>query len=138
MKEPAEKKKPPKRKKKIKRRKKRSKYASKKRGVRGGRGRSKGKVADLSQVGALGKLGGMGLFSKKARKTSALVAAASNLDAVRTRGGVQTFSVSGIIEAMPGKGVRLARISSVKTRGGTPQGDGYGVASVGKKQKTKG
>ncbi len=90
---------------------------------------------DVSQIGALGKLG-RGAFAKKA-SSSKLIAAASNLDAVRAYGGAQTFRVSGNIQAMKGKDVRLARISHVKTRGGSPLGDGFGNTSVGRKSSQK-
>ncbi|MFH1263870.1 MAG: AgmX/PglI C-terminal domain-containing protein [Pseudomonadota bacterium] len=98
-------------------------------------GPTEGKIADLSQVGALGKLGGTGLFSPTKMSTRGLVAAASNLDAVRAAGGVQTFRVGNLLKAMPGKEVRLASVSSSKAlAGGTPKGDGFGNASVGTKQ----
>jgi pSer/pThr/pTyr-binding forkhead associated (FHA) protein len=99
------------------------------------KGPQTGELADITQVGVLGKLGGTGLFSPTKMAGKGLVAAASNLDAVRSISGVQTFRVGNLLQAMPGKEVRLARMSAVKTSmAGTPQGDGFGSASVGAKR----
>lgn len=95
------------------------------------------KVADISQVGALGKLGGTGLFSKTKSSSNQLLAAASNVSAVRAKGGVQTFSVTGNITGMPGKEIRMASISPVGKIGGSPKGNGFGAASVGAKTNRK-
>ncbi|MCI5072776.1 AgmX/PglI C-terminal domain-containing protein [bacterium] len=96
------------------------------------------KVPDISQVGALGKLGGTGMFSKTKSSSNQLLAAVSNVSAVRAKGGMQTFSVSGNIGGMPGKDVRMAQISRFKGgKGGSPQGNGFGSTSVGAKTGRK-
>ncbi|HMQ11177.1 MAG TPA: AgmX/PglI C-terminal domain-containing protein [Oligoflexia bacterium] len=96
------------------------------------------KVPDISQVGALGKLGGTGMFSKTNSASNQLLAAVSNVSAVRANGGMQTFSVSGNIGGMPGKDVRMAEISRFKGgKGGSPQGNGFGSTSVGAKTGRK-
>lgn len=95
------------------------------------------KVADISQMGALGKLGGTGAFSKTISASNQLLAAASNVTAVRAKGGAQTVSVTGNIAGMPGKEIRMASISPVGKIGGSPKGDGFGAASVGAKTQRK-
>jgi outer membrane biosynthesis protein TonB len=87
---------------------------------------------NIEKAGVLGALAGIGSPLKQQNK---LVSAITNLHAVQARGGVQTFSVSGLQGKIDTNDVIIQRIGDVNTKGASGVGQrNYGVAMVSNKK----
>jgi outer membrane biosynthesis protein TonB len=88
---------------------------------------------NVANTGVLGALAGIGKKSPKNKQQ--LVSALTNLSAVKSRGGAQTFSVSGLQGKLDTDDVSIQRIGDLNTKGATGAGNrSYGLASVSGKK----
>lgn len=90
---------------------------------------------NVAKTGVLGALAGIGNPNKQPMLASAL----TNLSAVQARGGVQTFSVSGLQGKTGSDDVVIMRIGDVNTKGASGVGHrNYGMAAVSNRKGSGG